>query len=111
MWSGKSKLPVLALICAIGLGACVNSNEVTPEQLKVMDQADQAVTSVLFDAEVDAATSYNIRKDGFVVIRFAETVPSDVYSTVVAQLRADKRINGVRAEQGGREVCVLKHGR
>jgi len=100
------------LFIAMGLLAgCVNSNEVTQEQLARMDLADQAVSVALFEAEVDAATSYNVRKDGFVVIRFAKDVTDDVYTRVVAQLRSDERISGVRAEQGGREVCVLKQGR
>jgi len=100
-----------ALLLALLLAGCVAGNEVTPEQLARMDAADQAVATALFEAEVDAATSYNIRKDGFVVIRFAPTVPGDVYTRVVAELRADQRISGVRAEQGGREVCILKQGR
>ncbi len=99
--------------CLIGvalaaLAGCVNSNEVTPEQLVRMDLADQAVSGALFEAEVDASTSYNVRKDGFVVIQFSPDVPNEVYTRVVSQLRADDRVKGVRAEQGGREVCVLK---
>ena len=93
------------------LSACVGSHEVTPEQVAIMDAADEAVATALFDAEVDAATSYNIHKDGFVVIRFAGSVPGHVYTRVVSELRADPRITGVRAEQGGREVCVLRQGR
>jgi hypothetical protein len=102
--------------CLIGLAmavlvGCVNSNEVTSEQLARMDRADKAVAGALFEAEVDASTSYNVRKDGFVVIRFSLDVPNDVYTRVVSQLRADERVKGVRAEQGGREVCVLKQAR
>jgi len=102
--------------CLIGLAmavlvGCVNSNEVTSEQLAMMDQADKAVAGALFEAEVDASTSYNVRKDGFVAIWFSLDVPNDVYTRVVSQLRADERVKGVRAEQGGREVCVLKQAR
>jgi len=60
------------------LSGCVGSNEVTQEQLQIMDRADQAVSGALFEAEVDASTSYNVHKDGFVVIRFSREVPSDV---------------------------------
>ena len=102
--------------CLVGLAVaaltgCVSSNEVTSEQLARMDGADQAVSVALFEAEVDASTSYNVRKDGFVVIRFSPDVPNEVYTRVVSQLRADERVKGVRAEQGGREVCVLNQGR
>jgi hypothetical protein len=101
----------LIFAVALGLGGCVNSNEVTPAQMATMDAADRAVSTALFDAEVDASTSYNVRKDGFVVIYFAKEVPSGVYNRVVARLRSDDRITGVRAEQGGREVCILSRSR
>ena len=106
----KQWMWVLILGALMGLAGC-QSNTVSSEQRALMDAADRAVSEALFDAEVDASTSYNVHKDGFVVIRFGGGVPSDVYTSVVAQLRADERINGVKAEQGGREVCILSHGR
>ena len=102
---------ILTLLSVLFLSGCVSTSEVSPEELQRIEAADLAVSGVLFDAEVDAATSYNVHRDGFVVIRFAAEVEPRVYREVVAQLRADARITGVRAEQGGREVCILKQSR
>ena len=76
--------------------------------MRLIDAADAAVAGALFEAELDAATSYNVHKDGAVVIRFAPDVAPEVYQKVVADLRSDPRITRVDAEQGGKSVCILR---
>ena len=63
--------------------------------------------NILFDNDLDNAASYNIRKNGYVVIKFDSSVPEIKYTEVVNLLRSSKRLNGVFAEQSGVEVCPL----
>ena len=89
------------------LSGCVDQNSLTKEQIEIQNRADAVVSGVLFENELDETASYNVRKDGFLVIKFANSVPAEKYTRVVEILRSSEEINGVRAEQGGREVCKL----
>ena len=71
-------------------------------------KADAIVAGVLFENEAEEYASYNVHKDGFVVISFDESVPSSKYTKIVDHLRSSKDISGVRAEQAGVEVCPIK---
>jgi hypothetical protein len=93
------------LLC---LAACSTSGQlITRDELYRQGRADDEVSNILFDRDVDTLASYNVRKDGFVVIRFDPAVPEQTYVDIVQRLRASSVISGVRAEQGGVEVCPL----
>ena len=98
------QLPVVAGFVFI-LSGCVSDNVISQEELQVQDSADNVVSSVLFEKNLDGSASYNIRKDGFVVIQFDDTVTTQQYTDVVNALRSSSSIRGVRGEQGGAEVC------
>ena len=97
----------LLLFCFSFLTGCASQQSLTPEEMAIQNRADAVVSNLLFEEELDQGASYNVRKDGFVVIKFAKSVPSDTYTRVVEMLRSSSDIRGVRAEQGGREVCKL----
>ena len=65
------------------------------------NNASQIVTEVLFKNDADENASYNIRKDGYVVIQFDSSVSEMKYTRVVDQLRSDCMVTGVWAEQSG----------
>jgi len=94
-------------LCAILLG-CTSNNLVTQEQIKTQNAADSEVAVALFERDLTERASYNVHKDGFVVIKFDRSVDSAVYTEVVQALRDNPLIKGVRAEQAGREVCPLR---
>ncbi|MGV6826915.1 MAG: hypothetical protein ACWA5Q_08055 [bacterium] len=89
------------------LAACVDQNTVTPKQIEMQNKADAVVSSLLFERGLDDHASYNIRKDGTVVIKFDRSVFDSTYTQVVAELRGHPDINTVYAEQMGKEVCPL----
>ena len=86
---------------------CVTDNEVSQQELENQNKASEIVSGVLFDNDLDSLASYNIRKSGFVVIIFDESVSNERYRKVVDLLRSNADIKGVRAEQNGVEVCGL----
>lgn len=94
-------------LCTVITGGCVDQQSLTQEERAIEDRVDAVVSGVLFENELDEAASYNVHKDGFVVINFGKSVPFDKYSHVVDILRSNKAINGLRAEQEGREVCPM----
>lgn len=102
------KLALIALCCGL-LSSCVSNQALTKEEMAIQNKADEAVAGALFEQEMEALASYNVHKDGFVVIQFDESVSFASYNEMVKILRADPAIRGVRAEQGGAEVCPLKH--
>ena len=67
------RLTLLTLSLLI-MSACVDENSLTAEEIEIQNKATAAVTEILFNHEVDSAASYNIRKDGFVVIHFDPAV-------------------------------------
>ena len=89
------------------LTACVDENTLTSDEIKTQNKVDSIVAGTLFEHELDTLASYNVRKDGFLVIKFDKSVKQDKYTRIVDQLRSNPDISGVRAEQGGREVCIL----
>ena len=90
------------------LAGCAADNVLTKEELSNQNKADSIVAGVLFDKDLDASSSYNIRKNGSVIIKFDESVSEKQYTEVVEFLRASPDIKSVRAEQSGIEVCPLK---
>ena len=87
------------------LVGCVSNNVVTREEVATQNRVDAAVSSILFDHDMDKEASYNVRNSGHVVIKFHESVPTKVYIRVVELMRNNKDIPSVYAEQGGVEVC------
>ena len=98
---------LLILFSVFLLSAC-QSNELSPEEIALQNAADSQVASLLFDKELDNHASYNVHKDGSVIIKFDRSVSSDRYTEVVEALRSNDEIKGVYAEQSGHQVCPLK---
>lgn len=112
--SGRRTTPVrilghwLAAAIALLLAGCVGNDSLTREEMGIQNRADAVVSQLLFERELDTTASYNVHKDGFVVIKFDASVPPARYTEIVDTLRASPDIRGVRAEQSGREVCPLQ---
>ncbi len=98
----------LSVLCLSLAAGCADQQALSRQEMEIQNRADAAVSGLLFEQELDQAASYNVHKDGLVVIKFAESVPLETYTRVVDMLRSNPDIRGVRAEQGGREVCKLK---
>ena len=92
----------------IFLAGCSSPNILTEEEKKTQDAASEAVSGLLFDNELDTLASYNVRKNGYVVIKFHKSIKQKTYTNIVAKLRKTTSIRGVYAEQGGKEVCPLR---
>ena len=97
----------LILLCLSSIAGCAGQQSLTQEEMAIQNRADAVVSNLLFEKELDQTASYNVRKDGFVVIKFDKSVPIETYTRVVETLRSSSDIRGVRAEQSGREVCKL----
>ncbi len=95
-----SLLLVVSLLCG-----CASEHVLTQQEMRIQDAATTAVTHVLFEKGMDSVASYNVRRDGYVVIKFDQSVPFEKYNDVVHTLRGSRVISGVYAEQGGVQVC------
>ena len=95
-------------VLASGILGCSADNVLTKEEVENQNNSSQVVTNVLFENDIDETASYNIRKDGYVVIQFDSSVSEKKYTKVVNQLRTNNSITGVWAEQSGVEVCPLR---
>ncbi len=95
-------------IIITNLLGCTNDNVLTKEEVENQNKSSEIVTGILFDNDLDESASYNIRKDGYVVIQFDSSVSENKYTNVVNQLRSNHLITGVWAEQSGVEVCPLR---
>lgn len=87
------------------LSACSSQSVLTEEEKRTQDAATEAVTGLLFENDLSTLASYNVRKDGRVVIKFHESVKEETYTDIVTKLRKTPDIKSVYAEQGGKEVC------
>lgn len=97
---------VLAVVSSV-LASCASENELTKEEVEIQNSADWEVANLLFSKGLTKTASYNVHKDGFVVIKFDKSVKEDVYNEIVKTLRTNTAISGVRGEQEGMEVCPL----
>ena len=95
---------VTSCLLIIFLSACSSQNVLTEEERRIQDAASEAVTGLLFENDLSTLASYNIRKDGRVVIKFHESVKEETYTDIVTKLRKTAGIKSVYAEQGGKEV-------
>ena len=102
-----SKAFCLFITIASLLG-CTNANVLTKDEIENQEKSSEIVTGILFDNDLDETASYNIRKDGYVVIQFDSSVSENKYTKVVNQLRSNHVITGVWAEQSGVEICPLR---
>ena len=98
---------LLLIFSFLFFAGCADQNSLTQEEIQIQSKADAVVSGVLFEKELDEKASYNVHKDGFVVIKFDKSVSSKKYTEIVNYLRSSSEINGVRAEQSGREVCPI----
>lgn len=103
----RLSISLSSLTLLVLLSGCVTQSSLTKEEMATQYRADTAVANILFDQELNDAASYNVRKDGFVVVEFSGSVPTDKYTKAVGILRSSPDINGVRAEQAGKEVCPV----
>ncbi len=65
-------------------------------------RAENAVTAILFEAEADEFTAYQIDRRGFVELTFASNVPDGIYADIVQKMKSHPDIKGVLAGKGGR---------
>ena len=94
-----------SLIALLLLTGCASDQVISQEEMRIQDAAATEVTNVLFEKDMDSLASYNVRRDGYVVIKFDQSVSFAQYNDVVETLRGKKAISGVYAEQGGKQVC------
>lgn len=104
----KPAFKLAVIFCITTLIGCSSQNILTEEEIKMQNDADAVVSELLFEKDLTVTASYNIRKSGFVVIRFDKSVTSKIYTEVVNTLRKNAKIPGVEAEQEGVEVCPLR---
>jgi len=74
-WRGLS----ICIFFVLTAAACNTTESLTKEELAVQNAADTQVAMVLFERDLDKAASYNVHKDGYVVIKFKNDVPSADY--------------------------------
>ena len=98
---------LLSLLVISFLAGCVSDQVISQEEMRIQDASAAEVANVLFEKEMDNLASYNVRRDGYVVVKFDQSVSFDKYNDVVQILRNKKAITGVYAEQGGKQVCRL----
>ena len=91
------------------LVGCVSDKLLTLDEIEKQNKAAAVVSGVLFENDLSDSSSYNIRKDGYVVIIFDDSVSDKEYIEVVNLLRSSTDIKGVRAEQYGVEVCAYPY--
>ena len=91
------------------LVGCVSDKILTQDEIEKQNKAAEVVSGILFENDLSDSSSYNIRKDGYVVIIFDDSVSDKKYTEVVQLLRSNADIKGVRAEQYGVEVCALPY--
>jgi len=104
----KIRKTFLMLSLTSSLFACISDDVLTNEDIKTQNISSKVVANILFDNDIDETASYNIRKDGYVVIQFDSSVSEKTYTKVVNQLRSNSSVPGVWAEQSGLEVCSLR---
>ena len=108
LFINPSILAFLFIFLFITILTACQSNELSPQEIAIQNAADAEVAAVLFEKDLDNHASYNVHKDGSVVIKFDRSVSSERYTDVVDTLRATAEINSVYAEQSGHQVCPLK---
>lgn len=96
---------ILFFLAISHLTGCASDQVISQEEMRTQDAAVTEVANLLFEKGMDTLASYNVRRDGYVVIKFDESVSFAQYNDVVAMLRSKKAISGVYAEQGGKQVC------
>ncbi|MCU7955743.1 MAG: hypothetical protein KZQ74_00230 [gamma proteobacterium symbiont of Bathyaustriella thionipta] len=89
------------------LSAC-QSNELTQQERLIQNAADAKTAATLFDYDLDNQASYNVHRDGSVIIKFDKSVQTNDYTAIVDTLRTIPEIHSVYATQGGRQVCPLQ---
>jgi len=92
---------VIIIICLLAVLSACQSNELTQEEIALQSAADAKIANTLFDYELDNHASYNVHKNGSVVIKFDKSVTTNDYTSVVDVLRTTPEINSVYATQGG----------
>jgi len=103
-----SKKTFLMFVIVGNIFGCTADNVLTKEEVENQNKSSEIVTGILFENDLDESASYNIRKDGYVVIKFDSSVSEKTYTEIVNQLRSSPAIVGVWAEQSGVEVCPLR---
>ncbi|MDH3353842.1 MAG: hypothetical protein OEL79_01360 [Chromatiales bacterium] len=95
------------LFITLLLSSCAGPNELSKEEIIIQQNATDALTQILFENDLDENASFEVEKNGFVNLRIQGLVAIKTYTHAIDELRAHKDIHGVRAEQGGIEICPL----
>lgn len=103
-WARASLLAVLMPLVT----ACASDQVLTAEERALQSRVEGMLAQALFVRQLDDHASYNVHPDGFVVIRFDESVTMPAYTELVEWLRAQPEVKGVRATQMGVEVCPVR---
>lgn len=64
-------------------------------------QAEDAVTTILFDNDAGDFTSYRVHSNGTVEVFFARNTPNDIYQSLTSELRDHSAINRLRVNRSG----------
>ena len=99
---------ILLAIALLLLSGCASEQVVTQEQMAFQNKIDGMVAQEIFARRLDEHASYNVHPDGFVAIKFDDSVTFQAYTDLVEWMRARPEIKGVRASQMGREVCPVR---
>ena len=71
-------------------------------------KATDAVTEILFDADIDNLATYKISEKGFLDITFAKNTPDLLYSVMLNKFLHHPDIKGVLAGRGGPSCSHFK---
>ena len=95
----KLRSYLFAVIMVYGITA---ANTLLAEDSKDLNsKATDAVTEILFDADIDDLASYKINDKGFLDITFANNTPDLLYSLMLNKFLHHPDIKGVLAGRGG----------
>lgn len=98
----KAKFSHWILGTGLALCMCAMSFAAMAQEQDAAVRAENAVTAILFEADADEFTAYQIDRRGFVELTFASNVPDSIYANLVSRMKNHPDIKGVLAGKGGR---------
>ena len=104
----RALVTAMLLFTSMLVAGCAGTDSISQEQIEIQNRADAVVSTTLFEYSLDATASYNVRKDGHVVIKFDQSVMDATYTEIVSKLRTHPDVTSVYAEQMGKQVCPLR---
>ncbi len=101
------QLVLFLTLTTLLLVGCNSSSMITTEELRIQNEVENIVSSILFDHDIADVASYKIQRDGHVILNFARSVDNETYTAAVLALRQNSSIKGVSASQDGSSICAL----